>query len=288
MTEATTTPAATPQPGPAPTDTAPAPTSTPAPTSFVDSIQDAGLKAWATNKGWKDTESALRSAHQLEKMVGAPADEVLRLPKNADEKTIKAVFSKLGKPADPAEYKFFVPEGQQPDTEFQDWARGAFHEADLTAAQAAKLSEKHETDRLAKLEAAQTKYNADVEAGNRELQRELGAGYERKLAMAKNAARELGFTKEMLDGMEAQVGYKETMKFMVGLTDKLGEDNFITGEMKTSGFHSRMTPEQAKDAWLKMTLDPETTKALLDKDHPAHKEMLTRKGKLFELMHPGQ
>src|SRR5690242_7046832 len=81
----------------------PGATGTPANTNvgtstFYDSVADAGVKEWIGTKGFQNWESVAKSAHSLEKMIGAPADEVVRIPRSATPEQIRAVLSKIGLP----------------------------------------------------------------------------------------------------------------------------------------------------------------------------------------------
>lgn len=279
-------PAPTPDPTPAPAPSpAPSPAPAPAP-SFHESIQDEGLRSWVQTKGLKDAESAVKTAFNLEKLVGAPADEVLRLPKAGDADGRKALFTKLGMPESADKYEFSVPDGMPVDENFQKWAKESFHKANLTGDQAKVVNEAWNEYIQAQTTAHNEAAALDATNGTNQLKTEWGNGFERQMNIASNAARQLGFEADTLNAMQSAMGYAATIKFMATLGAKLGEDNFVQGENSQQGFHSQMTPDQAKAAYNKLLTDEGFNKALTNNQHPGHKDALARKEALFKLMYP--
>src|SRR5262245_18251845 len=88
-----------------------APTTPAAPTWFTG--MDADLIGHIQTKGWdklspEQAAVEITRAHRAaEQHVGVPADQILRLPKDAnDAEGWKATFQKLGAPADAKDYDF--------------------------------------------------------------------------------------------------------------------------------------------------------------------------------------
>ncbi|HQQ71498.1 MAG TPA: hypothetical protein PLL92_14465, partial [Alicycliphilus sp.] len=73
------------------------------PAPWFSSFQDAGVKSWAESKGFKDPETAVASAWNLEKLIGADRNgRTVVLPKyDKDVEGIKAFRAKLGVPDSP-------------------------------------------------------------------------------------------------------------------------------------------------------------------------------------------
>ncbi len=76
---------------------------------------DAETLAHATAKGWNVPDAAAAAAaavkahHGAEKLIGHPADQVLKLPKDAADPSYQSVYDRvvgMSTPKDPAEYKF--------------------------------------------------------------------------------------------------------------------------------------------------------------------------------------
>ncbi len=106
------------------------------------------------------------------------------------------------------------------------------------------------------------------------------------LNAAKSAAKSLGFTPEMIDGIEKTAGYAGTWKFFAELGKKMGEDSIPGGGGGPTKFGAQQTPEEAKGEWEKMKLDPNTVAALKDVMHPGHKAAKAKQNALFGVMYP--
>ncbi len=267
----------------APGETPPAPGETP---TITDSIQDAELKTWAEGKGWANTESVVKSAFNLEKMVGAPADEIFRIPTNADDTTVRGVLTKLGLPEKSEGYDFKIPDGTPVDEGYIDWAKNTFHEIGLPQPLAEKLVAANNAYVAGIMEKQAADYETNYAIEEKSLQTKWGSGYERQMKLASTAAQQLGFEKDVVDAIEAKVGFQKTMELFNGLGTKLGEDNFVGEEIERQGFHGQMTPAEAKTAYANMLTDPNIKAALVNKSNPAHKEALAKKAALFKLAYP--
>jgi hypothetical protein len=88
----------------------------------------------------------------------------------------------------------------------------------------------------------------------------------------------------MIDAIESQIGYANTMKFFANLGVKLGEDNFESGD-GSPRFNGTMTPDEAKAEWAKFSADPSNKAALFDNQHPGHKAAKARQTELFAIMY---
>ena len=109
--------------------------------AWYDSFSDEGLKGFVQTKGWDAPEKAIHSYRELEKFIGAPKDQLLRLPKDdTDTEGWDAVWNRLGRPASAAEYKLPLPEGDS--GEFAKVASTWFHEAGIPQKAAERLAAK--------------------------------------------------------------------------------------------------------------------------------------------------
>ena len=276
-----------PAPAPAPESGALTPAPAPAPAAtWYDSVANAETKTWVAQKGWSSMDAALESGRHLEKLIGAPADEVVRLPKNPDEAAVRGVLSRLGLPETPDKYEIATVEGVPVDPEYAKWAQDIFHKVGLTASQAKALSTENATYVKQAMEKQEADYKANVAADTAALQSEWRNGYENQINKAKTAASQLGFTGEMVDAMESTVGYANTMKFFANLANKLGEDKFIGAEGPTGkNFETGMTPAEAKVEYERLVADPAFSTALLNKEHVNHKSAVAKKAQLHSIMH---
>lgn len=271
---------------------APAAPATPAaqPTDqpFYSSFEDEGLRDWTAAKGWKTPEALAKSALSLEKMAGAPADRLIKLPSDsADQGGWDAVYAKLGRPESPDKYGLEVPEGLPKDEAYLGKMAEAFHKAGLNPDQAKAITEANNAYVAEMQQQAVTDYETGVQAQRQELQREWGNGFERQMSAAQNAAKQLGFSPEMVDGIESMVGYADTMRFFADLAKKLGEDNFVGGDGGPR-FQGSMTPEEAKVALATFNNDENNRKALMSKHHPRHNEVMKKRSELYSIIYPEQ
>lgn len=269
----------TPNPAPAGGTPTPAPAAT-----FYDGIGDADLKGWVQGKNWSDISAMATSHRNLEKMIGAPAEEIVRLGRAPDAETIRNLQTRLGLPDDASEYEIVTTEGLPVDQGFMDAMRSAFHKQGFTADQVKGFTKDY-ADYMSAVVTQQGKdYAANAAAEDAQLRQEFGNGYDTQLNRASTTANLLGFTPEVIDAMESAMGYGNVIKFFAGLSSKFSEDNFRGGEGSTSGFGFTMTPAEARSEWNRLSADPAFSKALMDRTHPQHKDAVTKKSQLMELM----
>ena len=191
----------------------PAPDPAPAPVpAWHQGIEPETIGYWQ-NKGLKlDDPKTLavevtKFYREAEKRLGAPADQLLRLPRaDAPEAEVKAFWQKIGAPADAKEYDFKdvkFADGSDLDDKFVDAMRDVAGRKFLTkeaAAEVAKTVVRFMDAAQAEEVAANTTALAGEEA---KLKQSWGQNYDRNKFTAQEGARLLGFTKEQIDGMEA-------------------------------------------------------------------------------------
>ena len=183
-----------------------------APASWMDKLS-AEDRTYAESKGWKpDTppDALLSSYKNLEKVWGADkAGRALMLPKDAnDTEALNAIYDKLGRPADPSGYEIAIPEGA--DAAFSDKAKGWFHKAGLSTAQAKAVTEAYQA---AELEQAQALEQRDV-SDKAALETEWGADYTQKVEVAKRGIAAAGLTPEEVRNMELALGPAKATKVL--------------------------------------------------------------------------
>jgi hypothetical protein len=218
----------TPAPNANPTPNAnPAPAAAPAPADWTSSFND-DLKGYVQNKGFKDPSAVLDSYRNLEKLVGVPADRVLKLPQDMeDPQALNEIYSKLGRPQSPTEYK--LGDGKSEDSEFQKWARGTFHELGLNRKQAETLAAKYDQFLSGLATQSEEKQIQENKLQEDSLKKKWGAAYDQNLGLAKRTAREFGIDGETIDKVESAVGFTKLMELFSNIGQKLGEASFETG-----------------------------------------------------------
>jgi hypothetical protein len=226
------------------TTAAPATTATPA---AWHSTFDEDTKGWLGNRGLDklDGEKALpelvKTARNAEKLLGVPADQILRMPKDGDPAATRAILQRLGMPEKPDQYEIPVPEGDK--GEFSKTAAAWFHEAGLTKAQAKVVAEKW-NEHIGGMSKAEAAAAATRMAENESaLKKEWGPAYEARLAAAGQIATKLGLDPAAADVLREKLGAAGLAKFVFSLGEKLGEAQFVTGD--GGDFGGLMSPAQA-------------------------------------------
>lgn len=207
-----------------------------------------------TNAGWINKTAAevaleaTKSWKAAERYVGVPANQVLRIPKDAaDEAGWKQVWSRLGKPAEAKDYDFSAikgADGSAPDENFTNAAREWAFKNNLPKDTAASI-----TQEFAKfLDQAKTTERTEKAAKLIEqkeaLKKNWGPNEAANMFVAQRAAAALGVRPEDVSALESVVGYDRVMEMFRAIGSRIGEDKFITSTApgNASGV---MTREQA-------------------------------------------
>lgn len=228
------------------------------------------VKNFAAVKQWKDPSEAVRSFMNAEKLLGVPAESVIKMPKAEDTEAWGKVYDKLGRPAKAEEYNLPVVEGD--DGAFAKIAADWMHKAGLNTQQAQALA-KMNNEYAAQMKAKMAEdYQAKTNAEQATLKTEWGAAYEKKTAGARAVAKEFGITGEVVDAMEGAMGFAGVMRFMDSLAAKVGEDKFVSGSSGGS-LSGVMTPDQAKGQITALKADAAFTTKYLNGDAEARARM---------------
>jgi hypothetical protein len=199
---------------------------------------------YVQNKGWKEPGQVLDSYIALEKTFGADkAGRTVILPgEKAEAAELDAFYAKLGRPAEPKDYKVTVPEGHDP--KFADGFKAKAHELGLTAKQVEGLAAWN-NEQVAGMQSAQA--NQSVESFNRDVQTlktEWGAAHDQNVVVARSAAQALGLSADFIDKVSGAVGHKATMELLHKIGSKTGESEFVA--TSSTSYGGALTPGQAK------------------------------------------
>ena len=248
------------------------PATPPAPTaSWRDSLPD-DLKAHTTLSKFNDTATLAKSYVDLEKMRGVPADQLLVLPKDANDKDgWTKVFSKLGRPESPDKYsevKMDLPQGVEFSKEEASLARARFHELNMTDTQAAgvlglfgeKLKQGLETSNATK-----ERIKQESEAA---LKKEYGDRYESVVASADNVLKRFGdeaFREKLIASGFANDA--TMVKFLADIAKRTSEDHSNANGTRTDLMDDKA---RADAKLLELSLDKDFQTALNNSTHPSH------------------
>lgn len=237
---------------------------------------------YVQNKGWTEPTQVLEGYRNLEKLLGADkAGRTVVLPgEKAEPAEVAAFYEKLGRPADPKDYKIPVPEGYDPG--FAEAAKAKFHELGITAKQAEALAAWN-NEYVGNLAASQQ--NQTAEAFQKDvaaLKEAWGAAHDQNVLVARNVVNALGWDAAKIDKLSSAIGHKELMQTLHQLGTRMGEDSFVGG--KDNQYGGALTPAQAKARIQELRGDRAWTAKYLNRDAEAMAEMT----KLQRYAHPDQ
>jgi len=240
---------------------------------------DEATAAYIQNKGWDSPIKAIESYRNLEKFAGG-SKSLLELPgPDADETKLGEFYGKLGRPADPKEYGIKVPDGGDPA--LADWFTKTAHANGLTTKQAQGLFNKWQEMSGARMQEFEAQAKQESEKAIAELQREWGQGYEKQIAMGRNAVSALGFDQQKLTEFEARLGTAEMLRLFATLGSKMGEPSFEGVRSAASGFGT--TPAEAQQ----QLNDLKTDKAFMEQYMAGNAEAVGKFKRLMEQAYGG-
>lgn len=236
------------------------------------------------NRGWdKDAKSAafaaIKAHQEAEKHLGAPANSLVRLPKDAsDEAGRKALYAKLGVPDDEKGYVFKdikFSDGTELDEAFTSTMSKAFLNAGVTKENAPAIVKEvvkfmEDQDKLqASDDAAKMAKEAD------ELVKSWGTNMKANEFIANQAAEKLGLGKDILNTMANVAGRTAVAQALLKMGQMMGEDKFV---QNPSGQPGLMTREQVAARMKELQNDQAWVDRLMRGDARANQEFdnLTR------------
>jgi len=233
---------------------------------FYSSFANPDLKTWTEAKGFKSAEAQAESLWNMEKLMGAPKERLVKIPEKADDPEWKGIWNKLGVPAEASSYELPVPEGMP--TDFADEAKKWMHEENIPAGAAKNLANKWNA-KVAQMAEAHEKaleLQSDTEMG--QLKAEWGIQAAEKENIARAAAKEFfNLDGDKMNAVERTMGSRAFMEAMVAIGEKLGEAKFVQG----NGSDPQVsTIAQAQQRIRELQKDREFAAALMDKKHIKH------------------
>lgn len=250
-----------------------APAPAPAPKTWYDGA-DSDTVGWLQLKGWDKLDAsraameATKSRREAERFIGAPPDQLVRVPKDAsDQEGWARVHAKLGVPDSSDKYdfasvKFANGEGLDPD--FSKEVRTLAHDLKLNPSQAVQLAS--HLARMGDVEEStdQERINTRVQASQEQLRKDWGSQYGSNKIIAQNAIQaylgQKGITGEVaqqklnsiLEIADKSVGLDVFMDMMRWAGVATGQDVFIKGGAN----NEQLTPQSAQAKLSTLTNDP--------------------------------
>lgn len=241
------------------------------PAEYREAVQKAGIADLNTlTRNWAEAQSMLGTSIRIPSAdAGADAmrafeaklmekvPTLVRFPDESDTEGRTAFMKRLGVPDDPKGYKFDPVDGipEENRVKLDEWFSSVAHKAGLPAPAAkAVRSEWLETVKASNAQAEQ-----DRKAGEEELRKQWGAGYEQRMLLAKQlfvntGAEELAnaFTPEVLNANP------KLAQWLVDRALDYGEDKLVK-----PGSHSGL-PASLRE------LEAQCAEVLGNKTHPYH------------------
>ncbi|MGD9878910.1 MAG: hypothetical protein AB7F22_07875 [Reyranella sp.] len=212
---------------------------------------DTELVGHAQNRGWATldpgaaAQAALKAHREAEKLIGVPAEQIIRLPKPEDTAAWEGVHQRLGKPKEAKEYDFAdvkFADGTVPDQGFVDAIRNAAFTNNLSKPAAKELAKAVVKYMDAEDATEKTTREGELAAEKTKLRDSWGKNYDAFQVVAKRTAEALGITEQQITALEGTVGYAAVMSMMHTIGTKIGEDSFIQKGPNGTG---AMSKEQA-------------------------------------------
>lgn len=223
------------------------------------------------NQGW-DTKPAnevavlaTKSWKEAEKFIGAPAAEILRLPKEANDPAWRGVYERLGAPKEAKDYDFSTvkrTDGTTLDEGLTAALRDVSHRRGLSKDAATDLAAAVVKYDDGKVTAAKAEATAKLAEEKAALKKSWGANEAANMFIAQRAAQALGMKPEVVSALESVAGYAAVFEMFRQIGTKIGEDKFVQGQQGNQG--GVMTREEAvakkadlmrDKAWAKRYLD---------------------------------
>lgn len=228
-----------------------------------------------------------KSYVELERQLASRDDsKMIRIPdENASPKDWDAVFTKLGRPADPSGYKD-VKWGDNADPRMVEFASNLAFKLGLPP----KMAESIMATEWNNFVAAQTQQSNQTstqqqETALAELKAEWKGDFDANRARGQQVLQSLtkaGLSDADMAAVEKAAGIAPVVKLLATIGKLSGEGSFmdnINGGGPVSA--ENMTPEQAKAEIVKLTADNDFQKTYMTPNVPGHKEALARMEQLY-------
>lgn len=241
-------PAQTPPPAPAATPPAPA-GDTPLPKGWHESIltpdgkfaekwQDQLPDDFADDRAmlgrYSDLKSFVKAFKDNMTAARAKSEGLVKIPgQDATDEDRAAYYKAIGVPDDPKGYGIKPPEklpdGVKWDDSLSEKFAGIAHQAGLTPAQVAKLTEWQVAQVAEQVGATRESAAQAMEAEKKELNRTFGADLPKAVDLAQRIAKQEGLSPDIADPQSPNFWGVEALALLSRVAAKLGEDRLIPG-----------------------------------------------------------
>lgn len=235
----------------------------------------ADLRTWIDGKGYASAQTALEAHMNAEKLLGVPADQIVRMPKPDDAAAWDGVWAKLGRPEKPEDYGLPVPDGD--DGEFAKVAAGVFHKAGVPKGMAGQIASAINEHVAGAMKARSDALQAEAAQALDALKQEWGADYSKREELSRRAFREYGQKAGLgeadVTALESAIGTSKMLKLFAALGESMGEHAFAGGDPGSQSFavtpaQARTKLDEARQARIENKISERDYLALMDKFGP--------------------
>jgi hypothetical protein len=223
------------------------------------------IKTWVDGKAYKDPSTALAAHMAAEKLIGLPADRVIKLPEKADDAAgWSEVWNRMGRPEKPEGYELPTPEGQ--GREFADTAAKWFHAAGVPKSAAQAIAKEWNTFLAAEVAKAEDADQRKSAAELATLRTQWGAAAGEREELARRGLQAFGKQAGMDDAdlikLENSIGTVKMLKLFSEIGKLTAESSFRGGNQQSF----TLTKEEANAKIAQLRSNPEWATAYLKGD----------------------
>jgi hypothetical protein len=253
--------------------------------SWTNAITDAETLGALQTKGWDRldpaaaVEQAVKAHRAAEKMLGAPADHLVRLPTRPDDEAgWRNVWQRLGAPEKAEDYTFDGIELGTPELtdRFKSAIRDTAAELNMPKAMAERMAHSFDKFMSDGKMAINAENSAAIQAEQGKLALDWGQpGSDRfraNMFVADQAAANLGVAPEALSKLKDGLGAAEVAKMFHKIGVAMGEDRYVAGANPTN--NGIMSRDQAVARRAELMADKQWTERYLIGGAPEKREML--------------
>lgn len=220
-------------------------------------VPDKGTMEYFTARGYDKVDAptaakmAMEAHRAAEKLIGAPANDIIKVPKDVTDVEAWTRFNeRLGVPKEAKEYDFssLKPTTGDLDAKLVESLGPALQKAHVSKADAPVVL-KAVLDHVNGMKTVDTAAAETALANEREsLKISWGANGPQNTTIARNTAKALGIDQAAVDLLEKQVGYSKVMNMFLQIGLKTGEDKLVLNQLPGD-------PGYADEAAAQATLD---------------------------------
>ncbi len=226
-----------------------------------------------------DIVSMAKRLVNAEKTLGS----TIKIPEDGDTAGFASIYNKLGRPENADGYKVEEPEKVDGIGQNEARQKSFLEEAHRLGLNNSAVNSLLKWQHGTVVEDLNN-YNQQKGQCIEDLKAKWGTAYDERLALAQRAVQAFG-RQDITDYMDKGAGNDPIMfEIMCEYGKYLEEDN-ATGDTKST---FTMTPEEAKTAIAELESSKEYEKAFFDTRDPAHKEMILKKERLYNMAYPGE